>query len=424
MYIFILGEFMKVEEIGAVIRIMRQTQRYSQQDFSSMMEVNQSTISRIENGDQNLSFDLYIRCLEFFKLELKEADFIIEQTFHSILEACLNNDSQAVKERFDWMNNRNSYSIIDFLYLKIASVFMLSHFDRYTELVEVAELLSQLTFLFTPKMTLYFHMVKAYALLHQQKHEGSIIEFQKAYEVMVELNIKEPILYIIYGLNNISMRRYGTALICLNEAYKVIPQDISYGYHTVLKHLGTLHVYAGNYEDAIPFLEEFYNNKELLTSTFYFKQQLDSFLGVSYLELGNYEEAKKYLLDGVKEHAVESITETCYYLSFYLLRLIQDKDQYEHYYKQLQQEPFYQNETVQKMMNALFQLDGVNLDSFIKYFNLIKEQVLTHNLKYVFSRTIFSLYGESIWNKRQYKHYKSYYDILFRSRFNNLNSVI
>ena len=59
------------QKIGDSIRLFREEKDYSQDDLAEIMEVNRSTISKIENGKFGITVDYLVRFSIFLDYEFK-----------------------------------------------------------------------------------------------------------------------------------------------------------------------------------------------------------------------------------------------------------------------------------------------------------------------------------------------------------------
>jgi DNA-binding XRE family transcriptional regulator len=416
---------MNIAEMSRLIITMRQHHGFTQQQFSEKINVNQSTISRIENGDENISLDLYLTCIKYFGLHVIDDQPKVKEAVYTILDAGLNNDSERVKASFKNIEDLNEYSIQDYFYLHIAKIFLYAHVDRYKELVEIAEFLQKFTFVYDEELQLFNHIAQAYALSHNQKIQEAFGERQKAFELMIQLQIQLPILYLTYGLDNIMVRRYNTAAISFYNGYKTLPHDLEHwGFYNIIKNMGTLQLFEGDYKEALANLTQTYNLHKMRDITFYFRQQLDSFIGLAHLKLEQYEQALAYFKDGIEVGTIDSITETCYYYSFFICRELKLKEEYDGLWKQFMESKHFENELMQKIIAYFFAFDGVDLEAFIKDFNTIYQQVFKNPMTNVFTRALFTFYGEAIWKMRQYRSFKQFYDVILQTKFVHLTKEL
>ena len=63
------------QKIGDSIRVFREDKKYSQDDLAEIMDVNRSTISKIENGKFAITIDYIVK----FGLHL-DFDFVLKKT--------------------------------------------------------------------------------------------------------------------------------------------------------------------------------------------------------------------------------------------------------------------------------------------------------------------------------------------------------
>lgn len=409
--------------LGLLIKSLRQAHHLSQSIFADSIDVNQSTVSRVEKGDENITIEIYSQCLSAFSIHTDVNDPSIDTTFHELLDGCLNNDGERVKENHRFIQTRGSYSIHDFFYSRVAQGFYYSFFDHYNELESLSKFLDHFHFIYTAELELYCHMIHGYHFLHQQKHRESMDYFQKAYEIMVSEDLKVPTLLIIYALNNISLQQFSTAKISLNSAFKVV-QNGSYAFYTLLKHLGTQCVFAGDYRRTIIFLTICEKNQAFLNSTFYFSQQVNYYLGIAHYMTGAIEESLNYFNRSIQSDRYPLYTAFSFCFILHILRNRNDRNGYEEVLRLLKNHQLYQDEAILNLVNDFFDFNGFNLDGFLKDYEQLEETIFKKPTNLVFVRFLMTNFSKHIWSHRKYKLYKSFFDLILHSYFGQLNQVL
>lgn len=179
-------EFTKKAKIGYVIQFKRNEAGMSQKALAKELIYNQSVISRIEKGYEEINLELYERALKYFRLEMVE---------NQALEKIITKITDLIYTSYEFLNinhfkdylilinnliklNRNIIKTYELMCLKMVCLYMLLREEARTYLYKLANLYK----ICEAKCKILYHMIEIqyYLFEHKRKNINLQLKFKSS----------------------------------------------------------------------------------------------------------------------------------------------------------------------------------------------------------------------------------------------------
>lgn len=208
------------QKLGIVIKEMRKEKKISQLQLARELIYTQSVISRMEQGYETIHIEVYLRCLNLFKvkheinieLDIQITSLIdyIFQSYEFLTIVDFNNYLTQVNHYLK--GNQNIIMYYDLLCMKMSCLYMLS---RYQEARELIKILNNYYLVCQHKCQILYHVLKTQLILMNRKHKS--IELSENQIPLSEDSEHGMIQYMWAKFYLISFN-YSQAIIKLNYA--------------------------------------------------------------------------------------------------------------------------------------------------------------------------------------------------------------
>lgn len=406
---------------GTIIKLFRECEGLSQKQLSDLFQVNQSNISRIE-GNDDLMFDLQERVLNYFGIYDIKDQGIIQTCFHKISQGAYYHFPNVVNQSYQKLNQIKEVNFNDYLLKQHAIAMYLIYSEQFKELKELLRKLECFLPFFDDILKQNYHFLQGASLQREHKIMESYQHFLESYRLMEELKIYHGPLMVMMVTINLFFKHYGSSYTICLRAIKQTYRDHNLYRRSLLEfNLGMIFFFEGHFEEAIPYILQLYRNEQVLKDSFFLKHQCNSLLGVSYLILGDYEQALVYLTDSIDHPITEIFIEYTFWYTLYCFKQLKNKEKFEYYYNQIKEKPIYQDQAIKTFIDVL-----------LPYEEHQENQLLFENLDYLYkeifckvekvnlNRTLFLHLFDNLWEEKQYTHYKNINEMLIKLKLGSV----
>ncbi len=370
--------------IGRIIKEERKFKNLAQKDLASLFSINQSTISRIEKGE-NISLELYELILKLFDINLFGDEIFMMSLLNEIYIAIKSNNKNHVEKIYEHVITFDNLSINEhYLKLIIKGLYLVFN-NKFTELDAYIPYLNRMKFVFEKPILKYYHLIRGYYFYYFRHYEKAINECNIILTNAYHDDFKDNFFNYLFINIQIHFKNYGIAQEILEKANELNKNNnIIINLH--IKHLlAYIYFVDSNYQECIQLIE----NCEPANIEISF--ELNFLLAASLLVLEKYDDAYKYFVNIVETDLliVKEKIHLYYAYLLYCLKLNDDK-LYSYYYDKAKLESFYQNIKLRSIFEAIV-LYEPELKNSVYYENinyLLLENCLIHvKLLYSISKT-------------------------------------
>jgi len=403
--------------IGAAMKFERKQRQIPQDELAKIIDVNQSTVSRIENGDSSISIEYYEKALSHFNIYLNVDEYHFEEKLFHLYEHFDSMSKEEIDSISQEVNAYEKLNVSDFFIKKLIQVCLDLHQNNISDFYIHMEYLLNIEDIFQNKSDYIHQVMKGYYHHFKRNFIQADQIFKEACIFSHQLTFTDHVFDFIYANNNLILRRYRLSQhYILNLLRQYNQSKNAYKELTTTRLLGLIYYFDSNYEDTV---QEFKKclNQEILEKVPDLKKQSNFFIGTSYVALNQYQNAIPYFMDNIEHHLGRKTLSYDYAYLLYCLKKTNLDDQFNYYKNQLVEREIVKKKVNQVFINLLMiESESIDIEFFIKHFNLLYQNIFQHDDRYHHTKLIFSLVKEELWKKRRYAIYKQLNEVILRIR--------
>ncbi|QVK17111.1 helix-turn-helix transcriptional regulator [Mycoplasmatota bacterium] len=404
--------------IGSFIKAERKYRKLAQNELAQLLHVNQSTVSRIENGDSNITLEHYDNALRCFNIYLNAEDHRFEEAlvvmYHSMDEI----KAKEIQVIYDRVNSYLKLNVTDYYLKKLIEACYHLFIYNIKKFNKNIEYLMEIEAVYESKSLMIFLVLKGYYYHLKREYLEADHMFREACVIEQSLELSDNALHYIFAYNNIILRRYRLShhdIMELINRYQL--SGNIYKEVITRRLLGFIYFFDSNYQDAIDILEACSLNEYVLQMLPNLRIQCNSYIGASYLGLKQYKDAIPYYKDNIDNRINNDYLIYYYAYLFYCFKKTNQRDEFIHYKNQLFKEEIYQIKENRIIIDIFSNYDDfIDIDLFVEYFNFLFQQIFQHSDCYQHMKLAFSLVKDTLWKKRKYLMYKQFSEVCLRVR--------
>lgn len=412
--------------IGSFIKAERKHQKLGQNELAQLLQVNQSTVSRIENGDSSITLEHYENALRCFNVYLDAENHQLEDLLYEMYLMIDEMNEKEIWAIYERVNFYEKLNVFDYYLKQLIEVCYNLFIYNINEFNKKIEYLMEIEAVYQEKPLLIYLVMKGYYYHLNRDYLEADNMFRKAFIFEQSLQLSDNTLHYISAYNNIILKRYRLSqhnIMKLINHYNLTGNT----YKEVISRrlLGFIYYFDSNYQDAIDVLKTCSLNQEVLQKLPLLRIQYNSYIGASYLGLKQYEEAIPYYIDNIDNRLNNDYLAYYYAYLFYCLKKTKQNQTFLHYKRQLINEEIYQLEVNKVFINLFIDEDeSIDVNLFFDNFNLLYQHIFQHCDCYQHMKLIFSLVKDTLWRKRKYLMYKQLNEACLCIRMGGIHNEI
>lgn len=397
--------------IGRIIKEERKIKNFAQIDIAKIFSINQSTISRIEIGE-NISLEMYELVLGFFGINLFGEEKITETLLIEIYTAIECNDASEVEKIYEHVLSFEKLSIDEFYLKLIIQGLYLVFSKNIVKLEAYIPYLTKMKFVFKKSILRYYHIIRGYYFYFHHEYEKADDECNLVLAYVYQGNINDNLFNYLFSINHIHLRNYGIAQEILEKAREHNQNSNKLIKLHTNRLLAYIYFFNSNCQECIELIKD---NKPINKETGF---ESNFLLAASYLILKKYAEAIPYLEDIIATD-LPSVKEKMHLYYAYLLICLKSSENslFSYYYEKVKLAAFYQNNKLRALFESLviFGLDLRNQAFYKNFNNLFKDTYLKQE-HFIHIKLLYSVARNKIWSNRKYTFYKKLNDIMINKK--------
>ncbi len=212
-----LQELSSKKKLGLIIKLNRKKRGISQNELAKTLIYDQSVVSRIEKGYENINYDLYLHTLSFFDIYHKENKMIEKQIFSLIDQMFSSYEILNIEHFNDYMIqidkllaiNHNIIYSYNLLCLKMVCYYMFTTEKTKDLLIE----LKPIYHLCEKKCQLLYQIIEFQYILHEKDR----LELDKR-EISFQMDSENGLIQYLWGKYFFQAFNYSKAIEYLSRA--------------------------------------------------------------------------------------------------------------------------------------------------------------------------------------------------------------
>ncbi len=408
--------------IGNVVRVERNFNHISQHDLAKVLNINQSTVSRIENGDPSINYKNYLDELTYFGINLSAPSQKLEAYLFEIYQLMDLIETEKVNDIYKNIIKLKKLNIFDYYTKKlIIACYNLYHknmdiFNQYMKhIMEIEEIFTDKTkFMYLIIKGYYYHLNRMFLKADDIFHEVKSLEYND--------QIEDNLYHYIHAFNHIILRRYHLAhiyLIKLSRIYNHLGNN--YKEMMTKRLLGILYYSDSLYHETIQVFSTCLSNKLVIEKNPFLRTQFNSYLGSSHLALKHYKQAIPYFKDNINQQNEDRFLVYSYAYLFYCLKKTNNESEFISYKKQMMKEAFFKEKATRTLIQLFADYHKlIDYHAFSQNFNILYQNIFQYHDLYQHTKLIFLLTKDELWKQRKYLLYKQLNEVILKMRIGEI----